>query len=75
MLLFFKEKKNSWQQFCSVWKAISKVKGGLNLINHLKVITDKKQVTELTTTNLSQNSSTENSSSDFQRVKMTTLSQ
>ena len=50
-----------------------KGKGGSNSINHLKVngtlITGKKQIAELIATNLSKNSSAENSSSDFQRVK------
>ena len=61
-----------------VWKAIRKIngKGGCSSINHLKVngnlITDKKEVAEvlLLAKNLSKDSSTDNYSDEFQRIKM-----
>ena len=80
------KKRNSWRHFCNklnsktqtqkVWKAIRKIKGkgGCNSINHLKVngnlITDKKEVAEVLAKNLSKNSSTDNYSDEFQRIKM-----
>ena len=79
------QKRNSWRHFCNklnsktqtqkVWKAIRKIKGkgGCNSVNHLKVngnlITDKKEVAEVLAKNLSTNSSTENYSDEFQRIK------
>ena len=80
------QKRNSWRHFCNklnsktqtqnVWKAIRKIKGkgGCNSINHLKVnsnlITDKKEVAEVLAKNLSKDSSTDNYSDEFQRIKM-----
>ena len=67
---------NSKTQTQKVWKAIRKIKGkgGCNSINHLKVngnlITDKKEVAEILAKNLSKNSSTDNYSDQFQRIKM-----
>ena len=79
------QKRNSWRHFCNklnsktqtrkVWKAIRKIKGkgGCNSVNHLKVngnlITDKKEVAEVLAKNLSKNSSTDNYSDEFQRIK------
>ena len=78
--------RNSWRHFCNklnskmqtqkVWKAIRKIKGtgACSSINHLKVngnlITDKKEVAEVLAKNLSKNSSTDNYSDEFQRIKM-----
>ena len=67
---------NSEKQTQKVWKAIRRIKGkgGCNSINHLKVngnlITDKKEVAEALAKNLSKNSSTDNYSDEFQRIKM-----
>ena len=58
-----------------IWKAIRKIKGkgGCNSVKHLKVngnlITDKKEVAEVLAKNLSKNSSTDNYSDEFQRIK------
>ena len=80
------QKRNSSRHFCNklnsktqtqkVWKAIRKIKGkgGCNSINHLKdngnLITDRKEVAEVLAKNLSKNSSTDNYSDEFQRIKM-----
>ena len=67
---------NSKTQIQKVWKAIRNIKGkgGCNSINHLKVngnlITSKKEVAEVLAKNLSKNSSTDNYSDEFQRIKM-----
>ena len=79
------QKRNSWRRFCNklnsktqtqkVWKAIRKIKGkgGCISVNHLKVngnlITNKKEVAEVLAKNLSKNSSTDNYSDEFQRIK------
>ena len=79
------QKRNSWRHFCNnlnsktqtqkVWKAIKKIKGngGCNFVNHLKVngnlITDKKEVAEVLAKDLSKNSSMDNYSDEFQRIK------
>ena len=80
------KKRNSWRHFCNklnsktqtqkFWKAIRKIKGtgGCNSVNHLKVngnlITDKKEVAEVLAKNLSKDSSADNYSDEFQRIKM-----
>ena len=79
------QKRNSWRHFCNelnskmqtqkVWKLLGKIKGkgGCNSVNHLKVngnlITDKKEVAEVLAKNLSKNSSTDNYSDEFHRIK------
>ena len=80
-----KKKKESWRGFCSkrisktpsqkVWKAIRKIKRkrGSSSIVHLRendqLLTDKKWIANLLTSNSSKNSSTENYSPCFQKIK------
>ena len=84
-MLLNNKKRNSWRHFCNklnsktqtqkVWKSIRKIKGkgGCNSVNHSKVngnlITDKKEVAEVLAKNLSKDSSTDNYSDEFQRIK------
>ena len=79
------QKKTSWQSFCSsltsktkpktVWKAIRKIKGkkSTSSLGHLKVkgklITDKKQIANLLTSTISNNSS-QHYSPKLQAIKM-----
>ena len=69
------DKLNSKTQTQKVWKTIRKIKGkgGCNSVNHLKVngslITDKKEIAEVLAKNLSKNSSMDNYSDEFQRIK------
>ena len=68
-------KLNSKTTSQKVWKAIRKIKGkrGSSSVGHLRengnLITDKKQIANLLASNISKNSSTENYSPCFQKIK------